>query len=276
MHDRLSIHAVCFPGAGFRELAGYWRELGAHRVSLVSNLLLAEGLPAAQEALRASRCTVESITHPFLLPGRHLEQREESWRDARDTLTRLIQTAKSLGARSIYMLTGGHGSLTWEEAAEVFRAAIAPCVIQAKEAGIALMVENSSELYADVHIAHTLRDAVTLAELAGVGVCIDLFACWAEAGLRESIGRAMPGCQLVQVCDYVYGDRSLPSRAVPGDGAIPVRRILEWTLQAGYTGTFDLELIGPRIDAEGRLAAVRRSADILGETLRELLDGLRR
>lgn len=276
MHDRLSIHAVCFPGAGLRELAGYWRELGAHRVSLVSNLLLEEGLAATQEALRESRCTVESITHPFLLPGRHLEQREESWRDARDTLTRLIQLSSGVGARSVYMLTGGHGSLTWEEAAEVFRVAIAPCVIQAKKAGIALMVENSAPLYADIHIAHTLRDTVTLAELAGVGVCIDLFACWAEAGLRESIGRAMPGCQLVQVCDYVYGDRSLPSRAVPGDGAIPVRRILEWTLQAGYTGAFDLELIGPRIDAEGRLAAVRRSADIVGETLRELLDGLRR
>jgi sugar phosphate isomerase/epimerase len=269
MHERLSVHAVCFPGAGFRELSGYWRELGAHRVTLVSNLLLEEGLPAAQEALRTSNCTVESITHVFL-PGRHLEQREESWRDARDTLTRLIQAAKSLGARSIYMLTGGHGSLTWEEAAEAFRAAIAPCVIQAREAGIPLMVENSAALYTDVHIAHTLRDAVTLAELAGVGVCIDLFACWAEAGLRESIERAMPGCHLVQVCDYVHGDRSLPSRAVPGDGAIPVKRILEWILRAGYTGTFDIELIGPRIDAEGRLEAVRRSADILGETLRSL------
>ena len=276
MHDRLSVHAVCFPGAGFRELAGYWRELGAQRVSLSSYLLLEEGPPAAQEALRASQCTVESITHPFLPAGRHLEQREESWRDARDTLTRLIQTAKSLGARSIYMLTGGHGSLTWEEAAEVFRTAIAPCVIQAKEAGIALMVENSAPAYADIHIAHTLRDAVTLAESAGVGVCIDLFACWTEAGLRESIERAMPGCHLVQVCDYVYGDRSLPSRAVPGEGAIPVRRILEWTLQAGYAGAFDIELIGPRIDAEGRLEAVRRAADILGETLQELLNGLRR
>ena len=66
MHDRLSVHAVCFPGAGFRELAGYWRELGAQRVSLSSYLLLEEGPPAAQEALRASQCTVESITHPFL------------------------------------------------------------------------------------------------------------------------------------------------------------------------------------------------------------------
>jgi sugar phosphate isomerase/epimerase len=269
MHERLSVHAVCFPGATLRELAGFCRELGARRVSLVSELLLQEGLPAAQEALRTSNCSVESITHVFL-PGRHLEPREESWRDARDTLTRLIQDAKSLRARSIYMLTGGHGSLAWEEAAQAFRAALAPCVMQAKAAGIPLMIENSAALYADVHIAHTLRDAVTLAELADVGVCIDLFACWTEAGLRESIERAMPRCHLVQVCDYVYGDRSLPSRAVPGDGAIPVKRILQWMLDAGYTGTFDIELIGPRIDAEGRVAAVRRATENLGGILRSL------
>jgi sugar phosphate isomerase/epimerase len=269
MHDRLSVHSICFAGARLSELAGYWRELGAHRVSLVSNNLLDEGLEAAREALRTSDCRVESITHAFL-PGRHLELREESWRDARDTLSRLIRDAKSLGARSIYMLTGGHGSLAWEDAAQAFRAAIAPCVIQAKEAGIPLMVENSAALYAEVHIAHTLRDAVTLAELADTGVCIDLFACWTEAGLRESIQRAMPRCHLVQVCDYVYGDRSLPSRAVPGDGAIPVERILQWLLEAGYTGTFDIELVGPRIDAEGRVAAVRRAADNLGRILRSL------
>jgi sugar phosphate isomerase/epimerase len=269
MHERLSVHAVCFPGATLRELAGFCRELGARRVSLVSELLLQEGLPAAQEALRTSNCSVESITHVFL-PGRHLEPREESWRDARDTLTRLIQDAKSLRARSIYMLTGGHGSLAWEEAAQAFRAALAPCVMQAKAAGIPLMIENSAALYADVHIAHTLRDAVTLAELADVGVCIDLFACWTEAGLRESIERAMPRCHLVQVCDYVYGDRSLPSRAVPGDGAIPVKRILQWMLDAGYAGTFDIELIGPRIDAEGRVAAVRRATENLGGILRSL------
>jgi len=274
MHERLCVHSICFPDAGFRELAGYWRELGAHRVSLVSHLLLQEGLAAAREALRAGGCQVESITHPFL-PGRHLEPGEESWREARETLTQVIESARALGARSIYMLTGGHGSLTWEEAAEVFRAAIAPCVLQARQAGVMLMVENSTPLYADTHIAHTLRDALTLAEWADVGVCIDLFACWAEAGLEASIVHAMPRCQLVQVCDYVYGDRSLPARAVPGEGAIPIRRILEWTLQAGYTGAFDIELIGPRIDAEGRLPAVRRSAQILGQMLTELLHGLR-
>jgi hypothetical protein len=41
-------------------------------------------------------------------------------------------------------------------------------------------------------------------------------------------------------------------------------------LDAGYAGTFDIELIGPRIDREGRVAAVRRAAENLGAILRSL------
>jgi sugar phosphate isomerase/epimerase len=226
MHERLSVNAICFPGAGLRELAGYWQALGARRVSLHSSLLLEEGRTAAQGALRSCDSQLETITHPFLL-GRHLEGTEDSWRAPRATLDRLIEDARALGARSMYLLTGGHGTLTWEEAAQAFRAAVAPCVAKARQAGIPLMVENAPPLYADTHIAPTLRDTVALAEIADVGVCIEFFACWTEPGLRETMERA----KRCHVCDYVYGDRSLPSRAVPGDGAIPVKRMIEWVLK---------------------------------------------
>jgi sugar phosphate isomerase/epimerase len=269
MHARLSVHSVCFPGAGLGELAGCLRELGAHHVSLASYLLLQEGLTAAQQALQAGGCAVESLTHPFL-GACPLERDGQSWQQPRETLSQLIAMGKTLGARSIYLLTGGHGSGTWEQAAEVFREAIAPCVAEAKAAGIALAVENSAPLYPDIHLAHTLRDTVTLAEIAGVGVCMDFFACWTEAGLQDSIRRAMPRCHLVQVCDYVYGDRSLPSRAVPGEGAIPVKRLLDWVLQAGYAGRFDIELVGPRIEQEGPVKAVRRAAESVGAMLHAL------
>jgi sugar phosphate isomerase/epimerase len=270
MHDRISVHAVCFPGAGLRELSGYWRELGARRVTLISNQVLEEGMTVVKQALRAGGgCQVELIVHPFL-PGKHLDAGADSWPAARDSLSRVIEGASTLGARSIQLITGGHGALTWEEAAAAFREALAPCAQQAKAAGIALIVENASALYADVNITHTLRDAVTLAEIADIGVCLEFFGCWTEAGLRDSIERAIPRCHVVQVCDYVYGDRSLPSRAVPGDGAIPVKRMIDWILRAGYRGVFDLELIGPRIDQEGRLAAVRRAAHNVGEMLTSL------
>ncbi len=48
---------------------------------------------------------------------------------------------------------------------------------------MALAIENASSLYADIHFAHTLRDTLTLAERAEIGVCVDLFHCWAEADL---------------------------------------------------------------------------------------------
>ena len=130
-----------------------------------------------------------------------------------------------------------------------------------------LMIENTPPLYAHLAITHSLRDTATLAEMSGIGVCMDLFSCWTEAGLRQSIERVMPRCHLIQVADYVYGDRALPARAVPGDGAIPLRRIFDWALSAGYQGAFDLELMGPRIDAEGHLAAARRGAEQIDQML---------
>jgi sugar phosphate isomerase/epimerase len=97
-----------------------------------------------------------------------------------------------------------------------------------------------------------------------------MFACWTEAGLRETIEQAISRCHVIQVGDWKYGDRSLPARAVPGDGVIPLKRMCEWALNAGYEGAFDLELLGPRIDQEGRVKAVGRAARYMSELLDSL------
>ena len=268
MHERVSVNALCFPGADLPELAKYWRELAPRRISFMS-ALLGTDLSLPRGILEAGGYRFESMTH-LLFAGGHVQAREEAWGEERAKLSRLIDAVAALGGRSIYFMTGGHGDLTWERAAESFSAALAPCAARAQAAGIRLMVEPAPQLYADMHIAHSLRDALTLAEMAGIGVCIDLYGCWMEAGLKQTLERAMSRCWLIQVADYVYGDRAVPSRAVPGDGSIPIRRILDWALSAGYAGAFDLELIGPRIDTEGRLEATRRAAHNVGELLQSL------
>ena len=95
-----------------------------------------------------------------------------------------------------------------------------------------LAIENTSRLYADIHMANNLRDTITLAEMAGIGVCIDVSAAGRKQDSRAD-QRALPRCELVQVSDYVLGDRALPSRAVPGDGAIPIG-YLRWLRGGGY------------------------------------------
>jgi sugar phosphate isomerase/epimerase len=269
MHPRISVNNICFMLEPLSTQLAYWPQLGVERVSVLGPQLDGDGKALVQAALTAGRLQLETVVHPFS-SVHALDSAKELLAEASDRLCARIDAAQELRATSIYMTTGGHGGLTWERAAAAFAAAIAPCVAQARDAGLALMIENAPPQYADLHIAHTLRDTVALAELAGIGVCIDLIGCWTEAGLNKLIAQAVPRCHLVQVSDYVLGDRTLPSRAVPGDGVMPLKRLLGAILDAGYTGAFELELLGPRIDQEGALPATRRAVEKLAELLHEL------
>lgn len=243
------------------------RAIGVPHMTLATTLLTRPGgLAEAQAALAAGGPRVECVNHPFA-PQPDLERDDGG---ATEGLHEAIRIAAALGAQSIYMLTGPRGSLDWEGAAARFAELVAPCRGEAAARGVQLLVENAPAFNADRHIAHTLADTILLAETAGIGVCLELHACWAEAGLQRRFRDAMPQIGLVQVSDYVLGDRCTPCRAVPGDGAIPIERLLGQVLDAGYTGVFDLELDGPRIAAEGARAATRRAAEALSEILTKL------
>jgi sugar phosphate isomerase/epimerase len=215
---------------------------------------------------RASTVRIATVNHGFA-------QSPDLDRDAGGALAAMldaIDKADALGAGAIYLLSGGRGGLDWEAAARRFADLLAPARDAAAARGIRLLVENANAFNADIHIAHTLADAILLAETAGIGVCVELHACWAEAGLPRLFREAMPAIGLVQVSDYVLGDRTTPCRAVPGDGVIPLERLLGDLLDAGYEGLFDLELIGPRIAAEGARAATARAAERRSDLLTEL------
>lgn len=263
MHERISVNNLCFPGSPLAVDLERWRSLGARRIGTQTVKMEAEGWDAYIETLRGSEFEVETIVH---LNANRFDDDAQTESFTRE-LSRTVAAASVLGARSVYLTSGARGTLTWEETAQRFCAAIAPCAEEARRAGVELLVEPAPALYAEFYFTHTLHDTVSLAEQAGIGVVIDVFSCWTEARLRESIGRAMQRCHLVQVGDYVLGDRAFPCRAVPGDGTIPLARLIGWILEAGYGGVFDLELIGPRIDEEGHHEAVRRAADRLGALL---------
>lgn len=262
MHERLSVHSVTFFGDPLAELHHQWHALGLTRLSILDSQL---SDPALAPLLAAHGYRVDAVYHLF--GGGRIQSDRAA---ARDALTNVIDAAADAGARMIYLLTGGRGSLSWRQAADAFCEAVAPCLAHARMRGVALAIENASSLYADMHIAHSLRDTIALAEMADLGICVDLFHCWAEAELPELLDRALPRTELVQVSDYVLGDRSLPARAVPGDGVIPLEPCVAQILAGGYTHGFDLELIGPRIDAEGRAVAARRAC----ETVSAMLDRL--
>jgi sugar phosphate isomerase/epimerase len=267
VHPRVSLHQVAFLDDSTATFLAHCRTIGVAHASLVTPVLTTPGdLDGARAELADGGVDVPTVNHPF---GRYPDL-ECDRGEAAQRLLEAVAVAESLGASSMYLLTGGRGSLSWEQAAERFAELIEPGKRAAADAGITLLVENASAFNADIHIAHTLADAIRLAEIAGIGLCVDLHACWTEAGLTGLLEQALPQLGLVQVSDYVLGDRTAPCRAVPGDGDIPLGRLIADILELGYTGLFDLELVGPRIATEGARSATRRAAEKLSTMLGEL------
>jgi sugar phosphate isomerase/epimerase len=195
---------------------------------------------------------------------------ETRWDRQRERLVRSIETAVAVGAPRIIFTTGPFAPLTWEEAADALERALTPVLREARAQNIDFAIEHTNSLRVDVGFVHTLRDAIALARRLDTGVCMELNACWAERALAATIRDGIDRIQLVQVSDFKVGTVASSQRLVPGDGDIPMRRILGELVTAGYSGFFELELIGDAIAAEGYDAAIPRAVDALDGLLRGL------
>src|SRR5262245_45409756 len=196
--------------------------------------------------------------------------RPERWDAQRERIVRALDTATAVAAECIGFTTGPAGPLPWDEAAGALEAALAPVLPEARSRGVPFAIEHTNSLRVDIGFVHTLADAIDLARRLDVGVCMEMNACWAERALAGAIAAGVDRLRLVQVSAFAVGTLSTPNRLVPGDGDIPLERILGDVLAAGYAGCFDLELVGPRIDDEGYESACRRSVDRLTEMLTAL------
>ncbi len=255
MHPRISVNSVCLPGDSVSADLQAWKSIGVQTVGVHVRKLKASGWASCIEVLKSAGLRFSSVVHPLTL---RLDQ-PAAWPKEQEEFKNTVDMAKAIGAESIYTTSGCRGGLEWKDAARAFCQLMRPVVDYANSSGVRFLVEPTTALQAEISIVHTLRDTIRLAEQAGMGLNIDIYHCWTDSDLQESIRAGIRNTGLVQVSDYVLGDRFLPARAIPGEGDIPLERILGWMLDAGYEGVFDLELKGPRIDAAG----IQRACDWL-------------
>jgi sugar phosphate isomerase/epimerase len=245
---------MCTPAWSLEEDLAFWERAGVTNVGLSLRKLEAAGLDAGVALVSAAGLRVTNL----LGLGFPLADRAR-WPAHQRRLVEAADAARAVGAGCMVLTTGPAGPLTWEEAAEALAEALEPVVAACRRRGVPLALEHTNSLRADVSFLHTLRDAVDLARSLDVGVVVELNACWAERGLRQSLASAVERAALVQVSDYVVGTLRTPDRAVPGDGDIPLARLIGWLEQAGYAGVYDIEMMGPRVEAEGYEPAIRRA-----------------
>lgn len=250
-HPRVSVNALSSLSQPFAADIEMWRRLGVDHVGLISPKLAQVGWGEATTALLDAGLRVSNVAAE------------------RFVLDESLRLAAAVGAGAVYVCSGRIGPGSWAEWADAFCRDIAPLASLARELGVTLAVEPTNPLRTDNSFVFSLRDALVLAHDAGISVVLDLYSCWYERDLERLVRANVEAICLVQVSDYVLGTFNTPNRAVPGDGDVPLGALLSMLLDAGYGGTFDIEILGPRIESEGYDSAVRRSVDHVGELLGE-------
>ena len=268
MHPRTCVSGISTFRLSLDDDLAFWARHGIETVGVSVAKAEATGWPDATVAL--ARAVESGLRIVDLIGlGAFDLARPETWERGRERCLRAVEAAERLGVPRTVFTTGRFAPLTWEESADAFTEAIAPVTAEASRRGVGLAIEHTNSLRPDVGFVHTLRDAVDLADRLDVGVCLEVNACWAERDLAATIRRGIDRIALVQISDFRVGTVASSQRLVPGDGDIPLLRIIDTLLDAGYAGYFELELIGDAITDEGYDVAVPRAVTWLDRVLTE-------
>jgi sugar phosphate isomerase/epimerase len=265
MHPRLSVSAVSSWQWSLDEDLAFWADAGIDHVGLSFRKLEEAGIDGAVASVRDAGLRVSNIVElgwwDLAAPA--------TWPRHQDRLLRAVAIAEALGG-CLVLTTGPAGGLEWDAAADALDEAIEPVRSAAEGVGVLITVEHTGPLRLDLSFVTSLRDGIDLARHLGVLACVEVNSCFAERGLAATLLEGRDVLGHVQLSDFVIGSLCTPDRAVPGDGDIALARVVAAVLAAGYTGSFEIELVGPRIEAEGYAAAIGRAVAYVDALLAHL------
>jgi sugar phosphate isomerase/epimerase len=243
------------------EAVGLWRDRVAER-----------GLAPAAMAVRAAGLHVSSLCRGGFFTHADPEARAAAMADNRAALTE----AAELGADALVLVSGGlvPGSRDIGLARRMVADAVAELVPAAQRLGVRLGVEALHPMFcADRCVVSGLGEALDLAlrfPADAVGVVVDTYHVWWDAGLAGQIARARGRIACFQLADWVLPLPADPllGRGHLGDGHIDLAQITAQVLAAGYRGFAEVEIFRQEIwdaPADETAATVRRRfGELLG------------
>lgn len=266
-HPRLSVNALSSVTWSFEQDFALWRELGLSWVGLMS-AKLGERPEAPIKRLADAGMRVSTV-----VARRFDLNAPATWEATRAELDHLVDVVAEFGGWSVYLTPGQSTGAPWDEVLDTFAQALGPSVERTRSRGVRLAIEPSKRV--DVSFVNTLPDAIEVAERVGVQIVADTCHIWPERNLESDLLRAAPHLGLVQISDVHLGAVKRPDepapieRVVPGDGMLPLPRLLSQLQATGYTGPVELEMIGRIVEEQGYESTIRRGVEATVDLLEQ-------
>jgi sugar phosphate isomerase/epimerase len=269
---RLSLNQATVKNLGLADAVDLCVQKEIPAIGLWRDRVAELGLAKSAAAVRAAGLHVSSLCRGGFFTHADAGGRAAALADNRAA----IAEAAELGADALILVCGGlvPGSRDLGVARRMIADAIGELVPVAQRLGVRLGIEALHPVFcADRSVISRLGEAVDLAlqfPADAVGVVVDTYHVWWDAGLAGEIARAGRRIVSYQVCDWVLPlpADTLLGRGHVGDGVIDFGPITASVLAAGYDGYIEVEIFNRDVwdaPAEQTAATVRdRFAAALG------------
>jgi sugar phosphate isomerase/epimerase len=215
----------------------------------------------ARRVLDAAGIRVSSLQWAGGFTGSEGSTFQESLTDARAA----ICEAAEIGAAVLLIHTGCRSGHTLGHARRLLQEALASLAPYAEEFGVQLALKPTHPAASvGCGFLTQLEDALRFVRELGhpcLGLALDLWHFGHERDLLSLLPALIPSISVVSLADCRGAPSAAHDRLAPGDGTLPLNRILTRLADAGYQGDVEFEFVAEPLlgEADGPAASATRS-----------------
>lgn len=231
----------------FEEDVGHYAALGVAAVEVCEQKLDAQRWSEQMAMVAEGGLTISAVQPLVRTFGASQMQPDPRGIDARtERLRQSIERLASFAPGVPFVVnTGAANGGNMQGMVDTTIAQLRSLALFAADHGVRLALEPLSATSMNSETAiWTLKQGNDIVDAVGhpaVGLCLDLWNVWQDAGLDAEIARAGSRIFVLQVSDWRL-PRSSGDRLIPGDGAIPIGPLLRTVGAAGYCGACTVEI----------------------------------
>lgn len=233
---------ICPEAFGVEQFLDACVNLGYRSVGLTRAALAEMSTANLKRALRSRGLRITSLNSAGYFTWRDADARYNQ----RDLNRELLDAAAELEAETLCVITGG---MAEQSDIAASRTLVADGLAELDDQAVARGVQLGLE---PIHPVGTPNKGVVnsiaqtsglIASLKATGVILDLSHSWWDPDLLQAIADPAARIRLVQICNVLLSEHSLPRRSEALDsGALNMSDVLSAIRAAGYAGPFEFEV----------------------------------
>jgi sugar phosphate isomerase/epimerase len=224
-------------------------ELGFDGIAVWRQKLSDFGEEKGAELLVESDLAATSLMWAGGFTGNEGRSFRESVEDAIDA----IQTASLLKAPNLIVYSGSRAGHTNRHAMRLVQTALSELADVAGEYGVCLALKPVHPQWArDCTFLTDLDSTVELIHSVGsewLRLALDTYQWSGDEEIFQRLPEFIPLTSIIQVADAGSIEMWEPNRLLPGLGQLPIAAFLGKAIEAGYNGSFEIELWGEDVEA---------------------------